>query len=54
MQHGPRCEVANKPELLKFAVKVKEEARYTFANCTVCTMNWYAWDQPPKPVETHS
>ncbi len=51
MQHGPGCEIADKPEMLKLAVKVKEESTYTFANCTVCTMNWYAWDQPPQPAE---
>ena len=50
MRHGPGCEIADKPELLKLAVRVKEEATYTFANCTVCTQNWYAWDRPPQPV----
>ena len=50
MLHGPKCGIADKPEMLKLAVTVKETATYTFANCTVCTMNWYAWDAPPEPV----
>lgn len=47
MQHRPDCEIADKPELLKLAVTVKQERTYDFANCTVCSMNWYAWEQPP-------
>jgi hypothetical protein len=54
MQHGPNCDIADKPELLKLAVKVKEKRTYTFANCTRCTMNWYAWDQPPHSVEAQA
>ena len=51
MQHEHYCEIADQPKLLKHAVTVKEEATYTFATCTVCSRNWYAWDQPPKPAE---
>ncbi len=47
MQHNPNCEIADKPELLKIAVKVKKESTYDFATCGVCSVNWYAWDQPP-------
>ena len=47
MQHTPRCEIADKPELLKLAVTVKKESTYDFATCGVCSRNWYAWDAPP-------
>ena len=47
MQHRPDCEIADKPELLKHAVKVKVESSYDFATCGVCSVNWYAHDAPP-------
>ena len=47
MQHEKWCEIADKPELLKVAVRVKHESSYDFATCGVCSRSWYAWDQPP-------
>ncbi|HEX6300089.1 MAG TPA: hypothetical protein VF148_06470 [Acidimicrobiia bacterium] len=46
MQHEASCSIADKPELLKLAVKVKKESTYDFATCGVCSRNWYAFDRP--------
>ena len=51
MRHTPWCDIADKPEMLKLAVTLKEEATYTFASCGVCSQCWYAWDQPPTLAE---
>ena len=52
MQHESRCEIADKPELLKLGVTVKHERTYDFAWCRSCDRNWYAWDQPPAEAVT--
>jgi hypothetical protein len=47
MKHGPGCDIADNPHLARRVVTLKVESSYTFASCTVCGWNWYAWDPAP-------